>query len=61
MCVQAMGNGQWNMILLRQGIFALSFRHLVPLVFVLYLIISVVAGIFGVLFGTFALVSYVCI
>lgn len=44
MIKQAYGNGYWNMVLLKKGSDALSIRHLVPFVFVLYLIFSFVFG-----------------
>ena len=43
---QAYGNGYWNMVLMKRGSSALSLRHLVPFVFVLFLILSFIAGIF---------------
>ena len=46
MLKQAFGNGQWNMVLIKRGSGALSLRHLVPLFFVLFLIITVVGGFF---------------
>ena len=42
---QAYGNGKWNMVLLKKGSGALSLRHLVPLVFVLFLIVTIIGGI----------------
>lgn len=45
MIKQAYGNGYWNMVLLKKGSDALSIRHLVPFVFVLYLIFSFVFGL----------------
>ena len=44
MLKQAIGNGQWNMILIKKGTSALSFRHLVPFAFILYLILSIISG-----------------
>ncbi len=44
MIKQAFGNGQWNMVLLKNQYSALSIRHLVPFVFVIYLIISSLLG-----------------
>lgn len=44
---QAFGNGKWNMVLLKCHNFALSLRHLVPFVFVMYLIISSILGFFS--------------
>lgn len=42
---QAYGNGKWNMVLLKKGSGALSLRHLVPLFFVLFLIVTIIGGI----------------
>ena len=44
---QALGNGKWNMVLLKSHRSALSIRHLVPLVFVLFLIITSFMGIYA--------------
>lgn len=43
---QAYGNGKWNMVLLKKSGGSLSLRHLVPFAFVLYLIASIIGGIF---------------
>ena len=45
MLKQAVGNGKWNMILLRKGCSALSFRHFVPFCFVVFIIMSLVLGL----------------
>lgn len=47
MVKQAFENGKWNMVLLKCHNFALSLRHLVPFVFVLYLIASSILGFFS--------------
>lgn len=44
MLKQAYGNGQWNMVLLKKGSGALSIRHLVPFLFVLGVIGSILLG-----------------
>lgn len=41
---QAFGNGKWNMVLLKNRSAALSIRHIIPFVFVVYLIVSTVMG-----------------
>lgn len=41
---QAYGNGKWNMVLLKNQNSALRIRHLVPFVFVLYLVASIILG-----------------
>lgn len=41
---QAIGKGEWNMVLMKRGSGALSLRHLVPLAFVLFLMFSLVGG-----------------
>jgi glycosyltransferase involved in cell wall biosynthesis len=46
MLKQALGNGQWNMILIIKGTSAPSLRHLIPFAFVLFLIASVICGYF---------------
>lgn len=46
MIKQAFGNGKWNMVLLKNHNSALRLRHLVPFVFVLFLIISSLLGFF---------------
>ncbi|WP_407397687.1 glycosyltransferase family 2 protein [Anaerovibrio sp.] len=46
MIKQALGNGKWNMVLLKQQGSALSLRHLVPFAFVLFLIGSTICGFF---------------
>lgn len=46
MVKQALGNGKWNMILIRTHKAALSIRHLVPFVFVVFLVFSTIGGIF---------------
>jgi len=45
MLKQALGNGEWNMVLMKRGSGALSLRHLVPLAFVLFLIASFIGGL----------------
>jgi glycosyltransferase involved in cell wall biosynthesis len=45
MLKQALGNGKWNMVLLKKDCSALSVRHMVPFAFVLFLIISIVGGV----------------
>ncbi len=45
MMKQAAGNGKWNMILLKKGCSALSFRHFVPFCFVLFIIMSLILGL----------------
>ena len=47
MVKQAFGNGRWNMVLLKKDKSALRLRHLVPFAFVLFLIISLIAGFFS--------------
>lgn len=47
MLKQAYGNGKWNMILLKKGGSALSLRHLIPFVFVCYLLFSAIGGFFA--------------
>lgn len=44
MLKQNFGNGKWNMILLRTNFKSLSLRHLIPLFFLLYLVISIPLG-----------------
>ena len=44
MMKQAVGNGKWNMILLKKGCSALSFRHFIPFFFVLFIILSLILG-----------------
>lgn len=46
MIEQAFGNGKWNMVLLKNQNSALRLRHLVPFVFVLYVIASIILGFF---------------
>lgn len=46
MLTQAYENGKWNMVLLIKDHSALSLRHLIPFVFVLYLIVSLIGGLF---------------
>ena len=46
MAKQAIGNGKWNMILLKNHSSALSFRHLVPFIFVCFIITTSLGGIF---------------
>lgn len=46
MLKQAIGNGKWNMVLLKHQSSAVRLRHLVPFVFVIYLIGSIVLGWF---------------
>lgn len=50
MLKQAYGNGQWNMVLLKRGSGALSIRHLIPFLFVLGVIGSVILGFLHPLF-----------
>ena len=50
MLKQALGNGRWNMVLLRKHGAALNLRHLIPFVFVLYLIFSTIFGFFAHVF-----------
>lgn len=50
MAKQAFGNGKWNMVLLKYQNSALSLRHLVPFAFVLYLIASIIIGLFSKFF-----------
>ena len=50
MVKQAFGNGKWNMVLLKNRNSALRLRHLVPFVFVLYLVTTIVLGFFHYLF-----------
>lgn len=45
MAKQAFGNGKWNMILLKNHSTALSLRHMVPFIFVIYLICSLIGGL----------------
>ncbi len=45
MTKQAYGNGKWNMVILKNQRSAICPRHLVPLAFVLYLIISFILGL----------------
>ena len=47
MVKQGFQNGIWNMVLLKEDNSALSLRHLVPFVFVLFLGCSIVGGIFS--------------
>ena len=44
MIKQAFGNGEWNMVLLKNQNSALSLRHLIPFVFVLFLIVATSLG-----------------
>lgn len=44
MMQQAFNNGKWNMVLLKSDYHALSVRHLVPFIFVLFLISSALGG-----------------
>lgn len=46
MVKQAFGNGKWNMVLLKYHNSALRLRHLVPFVFIIYLIFSMILGFF---------------
>lgn len=46
MLQQAYGNGLWNLIILRRNHAQLSLRHLVPLIFVCFVILSGVLGFF---------------
>lgn len=50
MLKQAYGNGQWNMVLLKRGCGALSFRHLVPFAFVIFIIGTFVLGFLNPIF-----------
>lgn len=50
MLKQAYGNGQWNMVLLKRGSGALSIRHLIPFLFVLGVIGSVILSFLHPLF-----------
>lgn len=50
MVQQAYGNGKWNMVLLKKRSSALQIRHLVPFLFVIYLIISTILGFVTPLF-----------
>ena len=45
MLKQALGNGKWNMVLLKKGCAALSFRHFIPFFFVMFIICSLVLGV----------------
>lgn len=47
MCRQAYGNGKWNMVLLKNHKSALSLRHLIPFVFVIFLLTTFVGGFFN--------------
>lgn len=44
MIKQAFGNGKWNMVLIKNHSSAVRLRHLVPFVFVLFLIITLFGG-----------------
>lgn len=55
MVKQAYGNGKWNMVLLKNQNSALSLRHLVPFVFVLYLIGSLALGFVSPFFWKLAI------
>lgn len=44
MMSQAYGNGMWNMVLIKNRSAALSIRHIIPFVFVSYLLISMALG-----------------
>lgn len=50
MVKQAFGNGKWNMVLLKNQKSALSLRHLVPFVFVLFIMATTILGFFGKFF-----------
>ena len=41
---QAWGNGKWNMVLLKNQASAVRLRHLIPFVFVLFLMVTTVLG-----------------
>lgn len=45
MLKQANENGKWNMVLLKNRESALSVRHLVPFVFVMFLLVSSISGV----------------
>ncbi|WP_288175137.1 glycosyltransferase family 2 protein [Sporofaciens musculi] len=45
MLKQANGNGKWNMVLLKNRESALSIRHLIPFIFVIFLLISSIGGL----------------
>lgn len=47
MLKQAYGNGMWNLIILKRNNAKLSIRHLVPFLFVMFLIFSTILGFFG--------------
>ena len=46
MIKQALGNGKWNMVLLKEDRSGLSIRHLVPFAFVMFLVVSSAGGFF---------------
>ncbi|EHP49414.1 glycosyltransferase family 2 protein [Odoribacter laneus] len=43
---QGYGNGKWNLIIVRYNEARLSLRHLVPLFFVLFILLTTIAGFF---------------
>lgn len=64
MLKQAYGNGQWNMVLLKRGSGALSIRHLVPFVFVLSIVGTILLGFLHPLFwylGLAVVVLHLCL
>lgn len=46
MMKQAFGNGLWNIVILKRNNAKLSLRHLIPFLFLLFWIVSTVAGMF---------------
>ena len=64
MVKQAYGNGQWNMVLLKKGSGALSIRHLVPFLFVLGVIGSIILGFVHSVFwmiGIAVIILHLCL
>lgn len=64
MLKQAYGNGQWNMVLLKKGSGALSIRHLVPFLFVLGVIGSIILGFVHPVFwmiGIAVIILHLCL
>ncbi len=47
MVKQALGNGKWNMVLLKNQNSALRLRHIVPFAFILFLIATTILGFFS--------------
>ncbi len=45
MIKQAFGNGKWNMVLLKEDRSGLSIRHIVPFVFVMFLMLTTILGL----------------